>query len=837
MVLKFAWREIRHSIHRLGLVIFILSIGFIGPFFASGVRSSVQSYLEMRSRHFLSADLSVNALRPLAEKEIGWLKTSLRPTKLVQESEFVTMAKGRESAVLVEIKGVDPEFPVYGEFQLKRSHDGAIEKMKDASALSGEEPIAWVFPEVLTQLGLSVGDKIGIGDSSFRIDAVIEEAPGASRTVGFAPRVYIARKFIEATGLTAFGAQVHHRAYMALPVGLSVEAASEKVTAGQLDPELFLRTPDDSIQGFERFFRFFNLYLVALTMIVFVLSWAGAFYVLQLFLQERLKSAAILMVNGASRGFAGSLIGLQVFIVLGVAFLISSSIAWTGIKAANHFLASVLPEGFTLAFRPFDLGVLAVSAVVSAIAFNGPFFVRLYFLKLQRLLGETAMGEQQLPRVTLYASYGPLILMFLGLAAWLMGSWADAFRVAGGMVLAAIVGWGAGRFLFRAFFLAVRSRPGLTRLVATRLARSRFGMNLCFLALVLVALALNLVPHLLKSAVSEIQPLEGREIPAFFLFNIPESGVEELKSFAARNKVELKHLSPMVLGRLQKVNGRTVLSDRLQRFPVRLSYRQSRLESESLIAGRDFSGVYNNDDDTEKPAEISVEERFAERNGFKLGDEIEFDVQGMPILTKVTGIRRVKWTSFNPNFFIMFQPGVIDEAPKSWIANLGIEDIAREKASVQFALARSFPDISVVDIGRTVTQVLETAREVIGPVSVAAWVAMVMSFLILVGVVRHNLKLREPEVDIEKLLGADASTIRRLISWEYGVASVFAWFVGAASSVLMTWIVTRFIFEIPFRIEIIAFVFSAFLTIAVAVLIAWLTANRILRLRSTSVKL
>lgn len=836
MILKLAIRELKSSIRRLGLLIFILSIGFVGPFFSSAVRSSVNDFLQKNAKDLLSADVSVNALRPLQDSEIEFIRRELEPREFVQEVEFVTMARGSTSAALVEVKGVDSEYPIYGGFLLREMDDSkALVSESDASALNGEERLAWVYPEVLTQLGLKLGDFIGIGETQFRISAVIDEAPGASRTVGVAPRVYIGRRHVEATGLTAFGAQVHHRAYIALKDGLDLEAVSEKLKPITSDSDLFVRTPDDAIQGFERFFRFFNVYLVALTMIVFVLSWVSAFYVLQLFLQERLKNAAILMINGASRFYAFALMSLQVFLVISIAFVISGTVAVLIISAVHQFFGEHLPKGFVLTLMPTDLGVLSFSAIVSSLAFNGPFFVRLYFLKLHQLLGETTMGDVRLSRPVVFASYGPLLMVFFGLSVWLMNSWGDAARVAGGMVIAALVGWGAGRFLFRAFYELVRSRPSLWRMVATSLARSRYGMNLCFLALALVALSLNLVPHLLKTAVSEIQPLEGREVPAFFLFNIPESGLDELKDFATKNSIELRHLSPMVLGRLNKVNGEIVKSDRLRRFPVRLSYRESRLESESLVKGRDFSGRF--DPNSGVHAEVSVEKRFAERNDFKLGDELEFDVQGLPILARITSLRQVRWTSFNPNFFIMFQPGVIDDAPKSWIANVNLDGDSQKKAAVQFELSRNFPDISVIDIGRTVNQVLEMARDLLVPVTAAAWIAMLMSLLVLTGIVHHNLKLREPEIDIKKLLGADGSLVRKLIVFEYAAMSAFAWIVGAASSIAMAWIVSEFMFEIPFRLEFGAFVLSGLITIGVAVLIAWLAATRILALRGTTIRL
>lgn len=830
MILRLAIRELRHSGAKLRLVALILCIGFIGPLITSALKASVAEYLESSSRRILSADIAVSSLRAFLPKEIDWLKSHLGASRIEAETEFVTMARGRGVATLVEIKGVDSGFPIYGRFDLK----GETAPRASAAELNREEPMAWADPEALAQLGLTVGDRVGVGQVEFRIAGALQSAPGVGRTSGFAPRLYVGRKFIADTKLTQYGAQVFHRVYLRLPPALDAEKATERIKGALRDPEIFVRTPDDSIRSFERFFKFFNLYLVSIAMIVFVLSWIAAFYILQIFLQERLKNAAVFMINGGTRWAAGLLYSLQVVLVMAGAFIASALVVKALVVTANVVFAARFPEHFTMLLPWHEVLVLATVAGVSALAFNGPFFVRLYFLRLQTLLGESVLGVERVPRSTIALSYGPLVVLFLLLAAWLMDSFLGSLRLAGGMLGAAAIGWFLGRILFRSFFTSMRSRPGLLRLVATSLSRSRFGMNLCFLALVLVAVALNLVPHLLKSVVSEVQPLQGKEIPSLFLFNIPESGLESVQTFARERDIELRFLSPMVLGRLMKVNDGES-DDRFQRFPVRLSYREKRIPSERLVEGREFSGRF--DPARDKEAEISVEIEFAKRNQFRIGDVIEFDVQSVPVRARIVNLRHVQWTTFNPNFFIMFQPGVLDDAPKTYIANLHMASADGAKVRAQYELTKSFPDISIIDIGRTIEHVLEIVREVIGPVQAAALVAVIMSFLVLVGIIVHNLRLRDGEIDVEKLLGADGPLIRRLLVGEYAVTASFAWLTGALAALVLAWVVLRQVMDIPLRISWDAVAVSALITIVSTVAIAFSSSTRVLNLRGASRKL
>ena len=129
-----------------------------------------------------------------------------------------------------------------------------------------------------------------------------------------------------------------------------------------------------------------------------------------------------------------------------------------------------------------------------------------------------------------------------------------------------------------------------------------------------------------------------------------------------------------------------------------LSYREHLLESEQLLAGRPFSGRY--EPTTGKPAEISVEHKYAQALGLNLGDRMSIEVSGILIEAEVVNLRRVRWTSFQPNFFVQMQPGVLDRAPKTFLGTL--HHLSQEKkVQIQDQLVRKFPTVSILDVERT----------------------------------------------------------------------------------------------------------------------------------------
>src|SRR5690606_32870632 len=63
-----------------------------------------------------------------------------------------------------------------------------------------------VYPELLLQLGLQVGDKIELGGRSFTIkDTVLEDSTQTFRMASLAPKIYVSRSAIEKTQLLQFG--------------------------------------------------------------------------------------------------------------------------------------------------------------------------------------------------------------------------------------------------------------------------------------------------------------------------------------------------------------------------------------------------------------------------------------------------------------------------------------------------------------------------------------------------------------------------------------------------------------------------------------------------------
>ena len=178
-----------------------------------------------------------------------------------------------------------------------------------------------------------------------------------------------------------------------------------------------------------------------------------------------------------------------------------------------------------------------------------------------------------------------------------------------------------------------------------------------------------------------------------------------------------------------------------------------------------------------------------------------FDILGRKIDAKVTSVRDVEWRdSRNGGFMFVFRPGVLEQAPQTFIAPVKGSNDVPARARFQHDLVERFPNISVIDF----YEILQTVRDVMGKVtlaiSVVGGLVLFSGALILIGAVAMTKFQRVYEAAVFKTLGANTRTITRMLLFEYGVLGTLAGAVGSAGAVALTWGVSRYALEIPWRI-------------------------------------
>ncbi len=158
-VLRMAIRETRSSWQRLVFFFVCLAIGVGAIVTLRSVIQSVRGVVTGEARVLIAGDVVISTGRGWTEQDRALLASWLTPDRGVQATtaslETATMVRpadpGKAMARMVELRGVEAGFPLYGRVRLRGNQIYSHALLADRGAL--------VRPELLTQLDLAVGDR------------------------------------------------------------------------------------------------------------------------------------------------------------------------------------------------------------------------------------------------------------------------------------------------------------------------------------------------------------------------------------------------------------------------------------------------------------------------------------------------------------------------------------------------------------------------------------------------------------------------------------------------------------------------------------------------------
>jgi putative ABC transport system permease protein len=181
-----------------------------------------------------------------------------------------------------------------------------------------------------------------------------------------------------------------------------------------------------------------------------------------------------------------------------------------------------------------------------------------------------------------------------------------------------------------------------------------------------------------------------------------------------------------------------------------------------------------------------------------VGDTIVWDVQGVPVATRVASLRDVEWARFEPNFFVVFAPGVLEGAPQSLLTLTRIER-ADARGALQRLVAERFPNVTTIDL----SSLQQTLEGLIGRVVLAirfmAFFTLGTGALVLVGALATSRFQRVREGALLRTLGATRGQILRIVLAEYASLGLMASVAAVILALGASWALARFLFEGEFR--------------------------------------
>ena len=800
-VLAMAGREMRASWRRLVFFFLCISIGVGSIVTLRSVIQSVRQVFAGEARALLGADLVVSTNRPVDAELAGKIDGALAAagadvTRTVEVATMASVGTGG-AARMVELKAVSPGFPYYGVLQLAGGTPYTYDTLAGFGAL--------VRPELLAQLGLAVGDEVSLGGRAFRIRGVIDAEPG--RRLGafsLGPRVIVALPDLEATGLLAFGSRATYQRLVRvgddrLPALTRQLRADLANTFVRVRP--YTATEDDMGEDFARA----ENYLSLVGLVVVILGGVGVSSVTRVFVQQKLRSIAVLKCLGAR---AAQVLAIYVVQVLGLGVL--GSVVGVGLAAAvmalvPRWLSPAMTQGLAIdyALTPSAVGQGVATGLLVSLLFALVPLLDVRYVKPSRLLrDETAGRPRDWVRWAVMAVVGGSLV---AITIWQAGSARIGGIVAIGFVVLAATLYGAGRALIAAVRPLGASGWFPLRHAALQLTRPGSQVHLVLLTVGLGTFFILGVRALQENLVQEVSVDLAADAPDMFLLDIQTdqlAGVTRVLSEARPADAPAARTLPVLRARVVGVQGREVTLDDVEDVRGRgslareytVTYRAGLERNETVVDGAAWPAA------PAEAGEVSIEESIRDRFGIQVGDTMRFDVVGRTVSARVVSVRRVDWRDSRAGgFMFVFRPGLLDRAPHGHIAFVRGPAAAADRARLLSTLAAGYPNVSVID-GREMLSALKAVVDnVTLAVTVVGSLVVASGLLILVGAVAMTKFRRVYEAAILKTLGATRRVIATMLLLEYGVLGALAGVLGAAGAAALTWALSRFAFEMPWR--------------------------------------
>ena len=717
--------------------------------------------------------------------------------KTARTVSFVSMGRAEESkggtARLVSVKAVGSGYPLRG--QIKR-----VAANGPQESAGGPLPgTAWADDSLLSQLKLSLGDAILLGDARFIVAQKITAEPdrGAGFSA-FAPRVMISESDLEATGLILPTSRATYRLLVA-GQGSDGDAVVNRFTAWAtshikesgargLRLESMATGRPEMRQTLDRAQKFLNVVALLAALLAAVAVGIAA----RDFASRHLIDCAMLRVFGQSQAAIAGQYALQFGAVGLAASLVGVALGW-----AMHYLFILLLVGLVAAdlpqagFAPAATG-LGVGMTL-LLAFGLPPVLQLARVPAVRVIRRDVGAISP-------ASFSVVVAGLAGFAGLLMVVAGDPVLggiAVGGFAAAtavfALVAYGAVRVLR----LAVpEARAPRWLVLATRQlgARPAFAV-LQVSALAVGLLALTVLVLLRTDLIGSWRAATPADAPNRFVINLQPEQAEDFKHRLAASGIERFDWFPMIRGRLLAINERTVGPDdfkdeRAQRLVDRefnLSYADALPAHNTVVAGRFEDGDAASGNDG-----ISVEAGLAATLGLKLGDRLRFDVGGTPVQARITSLRKVDWSSLRVNFFVMFPRASMDEVAVSFIAAFRAP---ASPAAFDAGLSRDFPNITAIDVGASIAQAQAVLDQVIGAVEFMFVFTLASGLVVLFASVASTREWRTREFAVMRALGASSRLLTQVQCTELLGVGALAGGLAATAALGVGWALAHYVFE------------------------------------------
>ena len=781
-ILLLALRSLRREWHlpelrtlAASMVLAVVALGVVATLAARMEHGVLASAAEL-----IGGDLGVSAPQSIPDTFAAAGRE--RELAITQTASFPSVAFAQQQSQLLDVLAADAAYPLRGTLMVGDARGRQV---------VGHAPTAgsvFLDHRALVALNRHVGDVVQVGGRDLRIAGELLQEPDGGELVAMAPRALMNLSDAEQAGLLGVGSRARHTLFLAgEPAAVQSWRTWAQSTALPQGGELI--TPEQTQERMRNAFDRAGAFLRLTALLSALLSGVAIALASQRYARRKTSEVSLLRALGTSRGrvlglLLGTLGGLALpAALLGIVLALAlSQGAWMFASQLFSGVPTTLPILPSLAAAGMGIAVLVGFALPPLVRLADVPPVAVFRASLARRIRRFDV-LYLIPAVVALA-----LIWNLSGSATLAGILAASLL--GVAVVAALL---AALLLWIARRIAPGGHPAL-RLGMAALARRR-GLSI----VQATALSMGLTALLLLAIVAPAL-LDGwrRELPSdtpnWFVLNLQDDQRADFQQALAHIGTNQLNMMPLAVGKLTAINGQpidrmTFKDERAKDWSdrqLRLSWAQDLPPSNTVIAGQWFAP-------NPAGAEVSVDTMWRDMYGLKLGDTMRFDVGEGQVDARVTSFRRVDWSSFRVNFFLLMDPVHANALPHTWLASFYMP---RGNAEALAGLSRTYPNLSLVDVDALLDRVREIVQRVTGAVRWVLGFSLMAGALVLAAALATSGQERRHEAALLRTLGARRGLLRVAAACEFALLGLIAGITAALGAMVGGWWLGRSVFHI-----------------------------------------
>lgn len=739
----------------LYLLIIALSLAISATTALKFSNDQVKNAVSLQASQMLGADLVLSNNEPIEQQ---WKKkVEQLGLKQTNVTLFSSMAHTQDQFVMVNVKAIEPLFPLRGQLEIEPS----------AKAIQSGE--VWLSQRAADLLKVKLGDTVSIADGTFRFSGVIvRDSNQELGFSGFSPTVIIHQADIAKTHAIQTGSRIDYRLLMAgspeQVQSFSKQFKQQHQPSKDVDETAGLRLRDASesnsrllrpLENLDTFLQLANILTILLCGIAIALT-------SQRYVQQNQDHIALIRCLGASKfQILWAYIGL-LCIVSAISIVLGSLLGLIMGFGLLQLMLQLIPQ-LELSFSvvPLLIGPLPIAIFTSVIVLLGfilPSIWELLNTSPIRVIREQAKSRKSL-FFMFFAGITSLVVFSLVLSENLILSI---------LVLAAIIVLCI--LLYTVVWLLLRSLKKLkNRLSFYIRSPSQSALQITALAL---GLSLITVLSVLRTDLLERWQQQLPEgTPNQFVYGLPPFDLKAFEQQLKQNGWQSTPLYPNIRGRLLAKNDVPFSEEAIKQnnsLRRELNLTQSNLlpNDNVITSGQaQFDGV----------GQVSVESKTAESLGIQIGDKLTFSLPEGNLQAKVVNFRSVEWESFSPNFFFIFSPKTLDKNAGSY---LGSFYVPKQDQSKMINIIQQFSNTVFIDVDRILDEVKRLMNVLVKIVTVLAALVGFSGILVLIACLNLLMDERRREVALLRSFGLSKNKMKQMLSFEIGFLGLLAGIVA-----------------------------------------------------------